>query len=213
MTERGFWFLATGIGRCGTGYFSNVATSCHHWCSHEGLFRPDPPEETRRLLQERLDNAWWNWEGESSWLAAPYLAELNGMTIVHLVRHPKRVIDSQMRIRAFEEADGNKWRDWQLRWLPELKGKPPAEQAAMFYVKWNRMIEPYAGIRHRIEDPIEPVLDWMGIEWRGKNVYANKRYNSRSGWGPSDVDLDGLPEPIRGELRAMCEGYGYEWPA
>ena len=213
MTDRGWWLLLTGTGRCGTGYMSQVLTSVGVKCSHEGMFMPDAPEVTIEKIRIRQDNAWWGWEACSSWLAAPYLGrpELANVTIVHLVREPKKVIDSQMRIRAFEGND-RRWRDWQLRWLPELEGKPPLEQAAIFYVKWNRMIEPHADIRWRIEDSTLTLLDKLGIDWHDKPVYADKTYNSRAGWGPSNVDLDSLPEPLRGELRETGERYGYEWP-
>lgn len=212
---RHFWLLATGTGRCGTGYVAQVLSSCGVKCSHEGVFQRDPVDETRHKLGVRLDpnNEWWGWEAESSWLAAPFLSwpELVGVTVVHLVRHPKSVIDSQMRIRAF--GSDNVWRHWQEAWLPDLADLAPVEAAATFYIHWNRMIEPHADHFHRIEDPVLPLLTRLGIDWHDKEVYANTQYNSRGGWGPSDVDLDGLPNLLRSELRTMCEEYGYEWPA
>lgn len=214
---KGWWLLGTGTGRCGTGYFAQVLHSVGIQCSHEGVFGADTLEETVQKLAVRTDpaNHWWGWEAESSWLAPPFLdrPELEGVTVVHLVREPKKVIDSQMRIRAFTEGD-NHWRRWQLQWLPELEDRPEVEQAALFYVRWNRMIEAHKPpLRYRVDkDSILELLDLLGVDWRDKEVYRNKRYNSRAGWGPSDVDLDGLPEPLRGELREMSEGYGYEWP-
>ncbi len=214
MTDRGWWLLITGTGRCGTGYLSQVLTSVGVKCSHEGMFQPDPPEVTVEKIRIRLENGWWGWEAESSWLAAPFLGrpELKDITVVHLVRDPKKVIDSQMRIHAFWDSD-NKFRKWQLLWVPEITTLlSPFEQAAHFYVRWNRMIEPFADIRWRVEDGVLGLLDRLGIDWHDTEVYSNTHYNSRTGWGPSDVDLDGLPKPIRGELREMGERYGYEWP-
>jgi hypothetical protein len=211
VTERGFWLLATGTGRCGTGYFARVLNSTGMQCSHEGLFRTDHPAETRRRIQERIDNAWWGWEAESSWLAAPHLwrPEMEGMTVVHLVREPKKVIDSQMRIRAFDREDDTFYR-WQLRWLPELAEMEPVERAVYFYVKWNAMIEPFASLRWRIEDDVCGLLSLLEVDTDGKELFDDKRYNSRAGFRSSDVDLDGLREPLRSALRKTGERYGYE---
>lgn len=213
---RPFWLLATGTGRCGTGYFAQVVSSVGVKCSHEGVFQPDPLEGTMEKLAVRLDpqNTWWGWEAESSWMAAPFLnlPVLRDIKVVHLIRHPKAVIDSQMRIKAFDGGHP-KYRDFQVRYLPELDDLPPFHQAAHYYVKWNEMIEPWAEFRHRVDrDSILSLLDKLGIDWREKDVYSNTRYNSRRGWGNSDVDLESLPEPLRTELQRMTEGYGYEWP-
>jgi hypothetical protein len=219
---RGLWLFLTGTGRCGTGYMAQVLTSVGVNCTHEGVFHPHwerhpgcpSEEELRRRVRLNQENAWWGWQAESSWLAAPYLEipEMRGCTVVHLLRHPKKVIDSQMRIRAFSGGH-SKFHDFQLQFLPEMAGMEPLHQAAYFYVKWNRMIEPHAQYRHRVDkDSTLRLLDLLGIEWSDKEVYQNTRYNSRAGWGQYDADLDGLPEPLRGELREMCEGYGYDWP-
>lgn len=212
---RPFWLLGTGTGRCGTGYFARVLSSVGVQCSHEGVFGPDSHEQTMERIATRIDpaNTWWGWEAESSWLAAPYLGlpELEGVTVVHLVRHPKKVIDSQMRIRAFE-GKHPRFHEWQMRHLPELEGLPPLHQAALFYVRWNQMIEPHADIRWQIEGGILRLLDMLDIDWHDKEIYQDRRHNSRAGWGQSDVDLDGLPEPLRSDLQEITTRYGYQWP-
>lgn len=211
--ERGFWLLVTGTGRCGTGYVAQVLTSVGVPCSHEGLFHPfhDP----LAAVAERQANPWWNWQASSSWLAAPFLGrpELDGVTVVHLVRHPKRVIDSMTYMQLVANPPGA-YRAFRLKHLPELRGLPPVEYAAATYVKWNRMIEPHADLRWRIEDSTLALLDWLGIDWHGKDVYGNKHYNTRGHWGEGKgADLDGLPEPLRSELKEIAREYGYEWPA
>jgi hypothetical protein len=224
MTDRGLWLILTGTGRCGTGYMAQVLTSIGVNCTHEGVFNPVNPQnsdrlpdemELRRRMKLNQDEVAWGWQAESSWLAAPYLTvpEMETCTIIHLVRHPKSVIDSQMRIRAFgSENKHPRFYNFQLQFLPELASMEPFHAAAYYYVRWNLMIEPYADIRHRIDrDSTLELLDWLALDWRKKDVYANKRYNSRGGWGQSDVDLDDLPDNLRLPLRAMTERYGYEW--
>ena len=225
MIERGLWLIVTGTGRCGTGYLAQVLTSVGVNCTHEGVFNPHVPGETGRLpteeeLRERArlnkENAWWGWQAESSWLAAPYLTvpELEDCKIVHLVRHPKRVIDSQLRIRLFTEDVYPAFYLYKLQFLPELADfENPFHEAAYFYVQWNRMIEPHADYRVRVEkDSTLGLLDRLGIEWREKQLFSNRTYNSRVGWRDSDVDLDDLPESLRDPLREMCGDYGYKWP-
>lgn len=219
---RGLWLFITGTGRCGTGYLSQVLTSIGVNCTHEGVFNPNwaddpghpPVEELRRRVRLNQDNAWWGWQAEASWLAAPYLdiPELEGCTVVQLTRHPKPTIDSNVRMGAFGPRY-QKYTDFQLQFLPDLLDyETIAERAAYYYVRWNQMIEPYADIRWRVEDSTIELLDRLGLDWKDKPIYGNKRYNTR-GWDKkSDVDLDGLPEPLRSELQEITERYGYEWP-
>lgn len=214
--HRGFWVLVTGTGRCGTGYISRVLTSAGVKCSHEGLFRTDSPEETLRRVIERHENAWWDWEAESSWLAAPHLEmpELDPVVVVHLVREPKKVIDSQMRIKAFEQPDSPFYL-WQLRWLPELEEfNDQFHRAAYFYVRWNEMIEEAEpDIFWRIENNVCDLLEKLDIRHEGVELFDDKLYNSRGGYGPSDVDLNDLPGELRIPLKEMAERYNYDWAA
>lgn len=224
---RGLWLFLTGTGRCGTGYMAQVLTSVGVNCTHEGVFNPahlagdispdfdKPPieEEFRRRVRLNQDNAWWGWQAESSWLAAPYLTipEMEGCTIVHLLRHPKDVIDSQMRIRAFE-GKHPRFYDFQLQFLPELADMNPLEQAAYFYIIWNRMIGEHAHYQHRVDrESTLSLLDALGIDWKEKEVYSNRKYNSRAGWGKSDVSLDDLSRRLQWEMRQISDEYGYQW--
>lgn len=227
---RGLWLIITGSGRCGTGYIAKVLTSAGVKCTHEGVFHPNrdpdgpivPPglvrdDEIKRRIRLNRDNVAWGWQAESSWLAAPYLdlPDVEEMTIMHLVRHPKKVIDSQMRMRAFEGGDvgGNFW-PFILEHMPELATiEDEFVRAGYFYVEWNRRIEAHADIFWRVEDDARNLLDKLGIDWQGKKLFGCKRYNHRAGWRPSDVDLSDINRPLRDELVKMTESYGYEWPA
>lgn len=223
---RGLWLIVTGTGRCGTGYISQVLSSVGVRCTHEGVFKPThvpngaevPPglvtdEEVLYRVRLNRDNVEWGWEAESSWLAAPYLEwpEIKDMTIVHLVRHPKKVIDSQMRMMSFDYERGGLFYQFQYNHVPELICiEDEFTRAGYFYVEWNRLIEPHADIFWRVEDDVRVLLDKLGIEWRGKQLFDCKRYNSRSGWRTSDVDIRSLPQPLRGSIIEMAERYGYE---
>jgi len=212
--ERGFWLVGSGTGRCGTGYLSKVLSSVGVNCSHEGIFAPvehKPPtdEEVHKRIQVRHDNAWWGWEAESSWLAAPYLnwPDMAGKKVVHLVRDPVAVINSQMRIKAFERPTA--YLDFIYQWLPDMAyWETPEQQAAYFYVAWNELIEPFATVRHRIEDNIRPLLEKLSIVPEVE-IYDNTAYNSRLGFRHWDFQVDTLPDELRIPLLQKQEAYGY----
>lgn len=212
--ERGFWLVATGTGRCGTGYLSKVLASVGVKCSHEGMFCPADNKrpsdgEIRARIKVRHDNAWWGWEAESSWLAAPYLRwpEMAGKQVVHLVRDPVAVINSQMRIRAFDQQTA--YLEHIVHWLPGMaEWETPEHKAAYFYVAWNELIEPFATVCHRIEDDVVVLLEQLSIFPEG-NVYDNKSYNSRVGLQQWDFQFKNLPDELRIPLLHMQERYGY----
>jgi len=228
MRRMKWWLVVTGTGRCGTGYISQVLNSVGVKCSHEDIFAPyHTPEgpiipeglvtddEIRDRMRTRLNNAWWGWQAESSWMAVPYLdlPEMEKMTIVHLVRDPKKTIDSMIRTGGFTEETGELFWQFQIKHLPELlETDDLLERAGLFYTRWNARIEPYATLRWRVEDDVRLLLDRLEIPYEGYELFSDTTYNSRGGFA-TDVDLETLPEPLCGELRDMTERYGYEWPS
>jgi len=168
-------------------------------CGHEDVFGQAGFEFAQSNIQF--------WDADSSWFAAPYLQEslLENTLIVHLVRHPKDTIDSFLSMRFWTLLTYAGFAAWTTQWLPDLNNyKTPEEKSAYFYVKWNQMIEPHAGLRHRVEDPVEQLLERLGIDYHGKVLFNNTTYNTRRTW-PSDIDLSLLGEP----LTEMKVRYGY----
>lgn len=216
MRRRGWWLTITGTGYCGTGYLSRVLNSVNVKCTHEGIFSPDNEIITR--MTTRISNAWWGWQAESSWLAMPYLVypQMSKMTVVHLVRHPIRVISTIVRMKGFEENTGGPFYAFQCRHLPELlEPRNQLDKAALFYIRWNQLIEPHTTVRWRIEDDVLRLLDQLQIEYDGKDVFMDTSFNSHYGYGYEeklDANLNDVSEPLRTELRMMTERYGYEWP-
>jgi len=229
MRRMKWWLVVTGTGRCGTGYIMQVLNSVGVKCTHEGIFAPYhtavgpvvPPglvtdEEILDRARTRLRNAWWGWQGESSWMAVPYLdlPELKDMVVVHLVRDPKKTIDSQLHQGGFETKGplSSLFYEFQLEHEPGLKDlETPLERAAYFYTRWNERIEPHADILWRVEDDVQGLLDFLEIDYQGQELFSDTSYNTY-GKPRVDADLNALPEPLRGELRKMTERYGYEWP-
>lgn len=200
-------YLITGTGRCGTGYIAQVLCSVGIKCTHEQVFNIKGINFAEKCITERRNNPQWGWVGESSWLAVPYLQEplLKNTLIIHLIRHPKDAIDSFLSMRFWTHPAYTEVAAWATQWLPGLNNcETPEEKSAYFYVKWNQMIEPYAAIRHRVEDPVEQLLDYLGIDYKGKKLFGDTSYNTRRTW-PSDIDLHQFGKP----LKEMQDKYGY----
>lgn len=231
MDDRGLWLVVTGTGRCGTKFTNKVLGSISLKCMHQGVFRPgrggpgspevDPglvelvtvADVKQRVATQKAGR--WGWVAETSWLAAPYLGieEMEGITVVHLVRHPKKVIDSLVKCQVFEVRERyGLYYDFAYHWVPQMRYlKTPEERAAEFYVKWNNIIEPYADVFWRVEDGPEGLLDKLGLDYEGYELFNNTRYNTRGGT-PGDVQPEKLHPMLADELLSMTERYGYEWP-
>jgi hypothetical protein len=154
----------------------------------------------------------------ASWLVAPFLDQFPDATVVHLVRHPKRVLDSFRRIAFFNPR-------YRAAHQPQCKHAkehcPGAWQysttkmrAGHFYVAWNRMIERLApdAVFHRIEDRDEELLRKLGVEWK-EELFSDTTYNHRDGPVISDVDTRKLWDPVKSDLAQMMDDYGYEYIA
>jgi hypothetical protein len=80
----------TGSGRSGTGYIAQILGAAGLRCGHEALFGP----RTRSVPDfER-------WDGDASWLAAPFVTDLpSGTVVLHQLRDPPEVVASWYGLR------------------------------------------------------------------------------------------------------------------
>jgi len=204
-------YLITGTGRCGTGYIALVLCSVGVKCTHEEVFNAKGIEFAKEQIATRRNNPQWGWDSESSWYAAFHLNDpiLGGVTIIHLVRHPKDVIDSQLSMRNWTHPAYNGAKTL-LPYLPSLAAcRTPLEMSAHWYLEVNRLIEPHTHVFHRVEDDVTLLLEKLGIDYKGKDLFDNKKYNTRRTY-PSDVNLrEDLVDPMRTEILAMAGRYGY----
>lgn len=82
--------MVTGSGRSGTGYTAALLSAAGIHCGHEALFQP----RTRSVPD------FGTWDGDASWLAAPFLDRLPpGTPVVHQVRDPVEVVTSWVGLR------------------------------------------------------------------------------------------------------------------
>jgi hypothetical protein len=148
------------------------------------------------------------YKAESSWLAAPFLGDpiLDGVTIVHLVRHPWDVIRSSI-FKFGDHPTKNPYFQWMKPYLPGIeKYDDKVEILAYWYIGVNKLIEPHATFRHRVEDGYGPFMEKLGLEYDGK--YTETTYNTAGGSWEIGLDLTTISPFLQGHLRDM--GYGYE---
>jgi len=208
-------WLITGTGRCGTVFISKTLKRLGVACGHEQIFGPFAPHESRRRLHREMAVTHdLGWQAESSWLAMPFLdwPELDRVTIVHLVRHPKKVMEARIRTTLYT-GFRSRFTDWAETYcVPEMANwSNSIDKTAVWYLRFNEKIEKYADISHRVEDPVTELLDAMGIDWHGKNWDVGRRVNHQDGIRPADVRLADISEPLRTEMAAMSKRYGYKW--
>lgn len=228
MGTNGLWLVVTGTGRCGTKFTNMVLNGAGISAKQQFIFRPGrggpgSPEVLPELSElvtvddiryrvKAYKASDWGPQAETSWLAAPYLGlpEMGDIVKVHLVRHPKRVIDSLVKVQVFERRDRyGLYTNFAYHWVPEMReiAGSAKERAALFYLLWNEMAEQGADHFWRVEDGPAGMLDMLGIEYEGP-LFDDTSYNGRL--GPHvDTRLTDLEPWLAEELLAMAERYGY----
>lgn len=203
------FILVTGSGRCGTGYMAKAfeAASGLNF-GHETVFT------NSGMFLNRAGNL----QGDSSWMAAPYLPQLEGssVTVVHLVRHPLLVIGSLRGIQFFSRLDMHgEWLKWATRFTPGISCIPKEAVEAWFYFIWNSMIEYHSDYLLKIEDvrlkTITSILKRAKIQvtdgYENRVGMISHKYNTRP---RANVTWDDIPEPYRSMVRRMGMRYGYD---
>ena len=135
-------FVATGTGRCGTKFVSHLLTGVGLPCGHETFFGSRGLEGAERFLAWRYPR----YVGDCSWLAAPYLETYEALRdafVIHLLRHPKRYIDSHLKL--WPEGRRTAFSRFVCEHLPGVTLIDDVNDRATWeaykWVHWNRMIE------------------------------------------------------------------------
>jgi hypothetical protein len=90
-------FVVVGCARSATTYTARLLSEAGCWCTHEELFGPHATGFP----------GWGGAQGDSSWLAAPFLDQLPAGTVVfHQVREPLEAVDALVRFEIFSNARG-----------------------------------------------------------------------------------------------------------
>jgi hypothetical protein len=229
-------YVVTGTGRSGTVYLANLLTKCGLPCGHEGVFTPWGLEEAIARLEGRSAiqvsaisiascGDWFHGAGElvadSSYMAAPFLDHgiLADAHVLHVVRHPMDVINSfVIGLNYFQQwMPSDPWHWFMYTHVPELRlDYHPLERAALYYVRWNRMIEtrsrgkPYFFCQ--LEAITGKLFDYLGVRCTDEDLLAARTINGRMDGKPQYLFMDIPSGSIRRELRDLAERYGYTLP-
>jgi len=237
-------YLVVGTGRCGTVYAAKLLSSVGIPCTHEAIFKHDGIEaclerasgrqplevsyiaKLASVIEEKEEGISWfrGNEGqevvaESSYMAAPYLDNpaLKDVAIIHVVRHPMKVINSF--VAGFEYfndwclimKDFEEYHRFIYGFVPELHNKmPPAIRCALYWIRWNQMIEEKAkGKRYflfRVEHDPSKLFNFLGVA--PTHYYKNKKSNEKLGLSEIWTNFDQLPEhAVKEELLATYNRY------
>lgn len=234
-------YLVVGTGRCGTVYMAKLLSSIGFPCGHEAIFTYEGIGEAERRLRgetpvrisliSHLATAGegpWLPKGnsalvaDSSYMAAPFLGHplLENTTIIHLVRDPLKVINSfvvglrYFRDSCLHEKYYDVYHRFIYRHVPDLTlPLAPEARAALYYLRWNEMIEKLAR-RHRyffcrVEKDVPKLFRFLGVS--PEKWYENKKSNHL----PADQiyrspdDIRSPPEfpDLAEQISRICQRY------
>ena len=221
--------LITGTGRCGTVYFANLLSSIGIPCGHEAIFTPDGLDEAINRLENpslikfsectsKLPK-WAESESivaDSSYMSAPFLSQdiLSNTKIIHLVRHPIKVIRSFVNANYFN----NNWPAHTVPYQKFIKDNIPhiydnnldnANRAALYYIEWNKLIEKNIinkeHIFHKIEDSDEIVCNFLN-----KKIANEKIDNKINSWvNTKEININQFDSKIKKDIKDIILKYNY----
>ena len=230
-------YLVTGTGRSGTVYLARLLTLLGIPCGHESVF-DNANEHIKRLKSPKhlklsycsthdvkKGHAPIDWvnvqtiEAESSYLMVPYLSVLPKVPLIHVVRHPFKVINSFLfNLRYFNSKskaiDKNDWQRRIYDFLPELDEIPTAlERACYFYIKWNQTVEAEALRRPYLFCNVENIQENKAFfEFINKPMTKVDLPDDVNSFGKRsrNINVDEIPTGnIIDEFVQIVEKYGY----
>ncbi|NBT67701.1 MAG: hypothetical protein EBT78_08075 [Betaproteobacteria bacterium] len=156
---------------------------------------------------------------DSSFMSAPFLTSplLSDSKIIHVIRNPISVINSMVNFCGLfrssqRNTKQNKFLDFISRHTNLAHTPNPYEVACCHWIDWNQKIIDSGKVSytHRIEDPIEPLLDFLGKS--GQSVSVDVPFNSRmlGNVGAPSFKLSQVRLEISLELINYSNTFGYD---
>ena len=145
-------FLVTGCGRSGTRFVADLLTAVDVPTGWERTMDPMRSPEHRARDYKYILNRLGIY-GDSNWLAVPYLRRIpNDVVVIHLVRHPLKVIRSFLNLRFFgDDVIRCGWRGDSCHTvlpaahLPGFRRLSTVIERCMYYwLGWNQLCETMA---------------------------------------------------------------------
>jgi hypothetical protein len=233
-------YLLASAGRSGSVFIAKLLTSAGLPCGHESIFDWHGLEFAKERLaghrtltlseasikqkdivtqaDEYLD-AWVDLdklEAESSYMCVPFLSDFESIPLIHVVRHPVRVVNSFCNyIEYFQSATpNNHYESFIYNFVPELQetSLTAYDRAALFYVRWNEMIERAYGerlvVRWKVEKDGRELLSLLGKSC--EQPYNNRFANTYQKPGSKRFFVCQISHSaIKADFVRMGEAYGY----
>jgi hypothetical protein len=204
-------YIVVSTPRSATRYIAKLFTELGLACSHEGLFAVD---------RQTFMSADSGIKGDSSWLAAPFLAKVPPETVIfHQIRDPIKTMNSMIHTSHFRRG-GFYTRPFS-RFVRIHTPFPPGmhsedKLAIFFWDYWHRLIERNSigkhYIRYRIEDLSTEFLHELlsrvtnvDLDSIGGALEKVARDDHHRGGHEQAVRYDMLPAAVR----ETVERYGY----
>ena len=165
--------IVTGTGRAGTHFAASFLFHNGLPCGHEELFGPYGPYP-----------GWKGYEADSGWMAVPFIKDewCASVPVIHVVRHPYKVIKSYIELGFFEEKPKGheKILSWPL--LPDIATQTSrVRRAAYFWLGWNRLLLESVGCRKYMvfltgKQNHREMLDFLGISSNVDHIKSHEKW-------------------------------------
>eukprot|EP00730_Choanoeca_flexa_P006952 TRINITY_DN12252_c2_g2_i4.p1 TRINITY_DN12252_c2_g2~~TRINITY_DN12252_c2_g2_i4.p1 ORF type:complete len:362 (+),score=63.49 TRINITY_DN12252_c2_g2_i4:190-1275(+) len=189
--------LVTGVGRSGTHHVENALRLMGIYVCHESACADGAISWPYAVVDP---DAFYPWERNRARIHRQKFAR-----VFHQVRHPLRVIASLTTYEAYS------W-DFINKHTPNIDLTPmhPLRKALIHWVTWNRLVEPQADWRYRMEDtPVLEICRRAGFGDRCKEPPQPPKRADRPHANVSWSQLHQADPFFTREAMLMAQRYGY----
>ncbi|MCP4958277.1 MAG: hypothetical protein GY925_03300 [Actinomycetia bacterium] len=202
-------YVVTAPGRSGTKYVAALLTNAGLNCGHEQVF--NSWGSNGRTIPAGWQSA--PFDGDSSYVAAPFLPDIDPTIVVQLVRSPLDHIRSIVGIGHVSDIK-QPWVGF-LNIHAKLDEFPPGPaRAAAYWVRWHEIIEPYADFLWKLHEidtrDIADLADAIWLPWDMGSLDDAVATTDRTINARERADWVGLDDlgPMRQQVIETAERYG-----
>ena len=125
-------YLITGCARSGTGFMSHLFNENHIKCGHEAYYNI-------------YDNQQLQHVAESSWLATPFISDLQNVNIIRIARNPLKIIKSFLDLDFFNKKHiTSPYYNYMIKYINlDILNNEPMLNCALYYLEWNKLFDSY----------------------------------------------------------------------
>jgi len=203
-------YICTGCPRSGTLHMAKLLTYAGIPCGHEKIFGWNKLDDNKWNSNSGISKIFGlkeqNVIADASYMAVPFIQNRKRAKIIHVTRHPFKVIHSilcNLCYFRYKQFPQDKYEQFIAQHVPGLAGvKDPIDKAVLFYLTWNKAIIRRARrcaeyYHHAIEDDTKDLFKWLEVP--SQENYYNEDCNAWEKWPTYNNTLaydDVTPEAI-----------------